>query len=116
MIYVGDGPSDSFAFNLIHDSGGHTLGVFNPEVPAQFEQIERIRSDGRLSTVAVADYRPGTTAYYWLTHKAQELLIKDSEEYENRQTLNDLRAKKLGHIHPWNANKLIGDSNGKVKA
>ncbi len=102
MIYVGDGPSDTWAFNLIHDSGGATLGVFNPEIKAQFDQIERIREDDRLDLVAIADYRPGTTAYYWLIAKATELLYKSSEEYEYRQLLRDLRAKKIGHIHPWN--------------
>jgi 2-hydroxy-3-keto-5-methylthiopentenyl-1-phosphate phosphatase len=114
MIYVGDGPSDTFAFNLIHDSGGYTMGVFNPEVLAQFEQIERIREDDRLDLVAVADYRPGTTAYFWLMAKAQELAYRSSEEYENRQLLRDLRAKKVGHIHPWNT-KLLGEPNGKNK-
>ena len=112
MIYVGDGPSDTFAFNLIHDSGGYTLGVFNPEVLAQFEQIERIREDDRLDLVAVADYRPGSTAYFWLMAKAQELIFKSSEEHEYRQLLRDLRAKKVGHIHPWN-NKSLGEPNGK---
>lgn len=115
MIYVGDGPSDAFAFNLIHDSGGYTLGVFNPDIPAQFEQIERIREDDRLDMVAVADYRPGSTAYFWLMAKAHELIFKSSEEYEYRQLLQDLRAKKVGHIHPWN-NKSLGESNGKKQA
>lgn len=106
MIYVGDGPSDTWAFNLIHDSGGATLGVFNPEVPAQFEQIERIRQDDRLDLVAIADYSPGSTAYYWIISKAKELLYKSSEEYEYRQLLHDLRKKKIGHIHPWNTKKI----------
>lgn len=115
MIYVGDGPSDTFAFNLIHDSGGYTLGVFNPDVPAQFEQIEHIREDDRLDEVAIADYRQGSTAAYWILAKAQELLYRSSEEYENRQLLRDLRAKKIGHIHPWSTNKL-GGQNGTNKA
>lgn len=106
MVYVGDGPSDTWAFNLIHDSGGATLGVFNPNVKAQFDQIERIREDDRLDLVAIADYRPGTTAYFWLMSKAEELLYKSSEEYEYRQLLRDLRAKKIGHIHPWNTKKI----------
>jgi 2-hydroxy-3-keto-5-methylthiopentenyl-1-phosphate phosphatase len=103
MIYVGDGPSDIFAFNLIHDSGGCTVGVFNPDVPAQFEQIERIREDNRLDMVAIADYRNGSTATYWILGKARELLYKSSEEYESRQLILDLKAKKVGHIHPWSA-------------
>lgn len=115
MIYVGDGPSDTFAFNLIHDSGGYTLGVFNPDVMAQFEQIERIREDDRLDLVAVADYRSGSTAYFWLMAKASELTLKSSEEYEYRQLLRDLRAKKVGHIHPWNT-KSLGEPNGKKQA
>ena len=95
MIYVGDGPSDVFAFNLIKDSGGHTLGVFNPEKPEQFQMIENIRSGNRLDTVAIADYRKEATASYWILNKTRELLYLSSEEHTLRQTITDLRSSKL---------------------
>ena len=74
MCYVGDGQSDVPCFNLIKDSGGFTLGVFNPSEPKQFEQIEQIRQGGRLSTIAVADYSPGSTAEAVLVNKTKEFL------------------------------------------
>lgn len=101
MIYVGDGPSDVPAMNLIHDSGGHTVGVFNPKEPAQFAQIEMIREDNRLDLVAVADYSEGATAGQWILGKVQELVFKSSEEYALRQKLFDLKERTVSHVHPW---------------
>jgi 2-hydroxy-3-keto-5-methylthiopentenyl-1-phosphate phosphatase len=105
MVYVGDGPSDIMAMNFLHDSGGYTLGVFNPAEPAQFEQIEMIREDHRLDMVAVADYSEETTAAMWLLGKARELLYKSSEEYELRQKIKDLQDRRVGFVHPWSASK-----------
>jgi 2-hydroxy-3-keto-5-methylthiopentenyl-1-phosphate phosphatase len=98
MMYVGDGYSDIPCFNLIHDSGGFTLGVFDAD---NFEQIERIRAGGRLSSVAVADYSAGSTAYEVIKGKARELLFKCSEEYELRQSVAELRQNKIAPVHPW---------------
>jgi 2-hydroxy-3-keto-5-methylthiopentenyl-1-phosphate phosphatase len=97
MIYVGDGPSDVFAFNLVRDSGGCTLGVFNPDFPGQFQLIENIRAGNRLDTVAIADYREGTTASYWLLNKTKELIYLSSEEYSLRQKITDLSGKRPGY-------------------
>lgn len=96
MIYIGDGPSDAQGFNLIHDSGGLTMGVFNPNDPKQFQLIENIRSGNRLDTVAIADYREGATASHWILNKAKDLVEKSSEEYCLRQKLVDLRGKRPG--------------------
>jgi phosphoserine phosphatase len=96
MIYVADGPSDVFAMNLIKDSGGFTMGVFNADVPSQFKLIENIRSGNRIDTVAIADYREGATASYWIINKAKELVEKSSEEYCLRQKVTDLRGKRPG--------------------
>lgn len=97
MIYVGDGPSDIFCMNLIKDSGGHTLGVFNPQFPSQFKLIENIRSGNRLDTIAIADYREGATASYWILNKTKELLELSSEEHCLRQVITDLRGKRPGY-------------------
>jgi 2-hydroxy-3-keto-5-methylthiopentenyl-1-phosphate phosphatase len=103
MCYIGDGQSDVPCFNLIKDSGGFTLGVFNPAEPKQFEQIEQIRQGGRLSTIAVTDYSPGSTAEAVLVSKAKEFLYKVSENYEFRQTLDELKGNRPVPIHPWTA-------------
>jgi 2-hydroxy-3-keto-5-methylthiopentenyl-1-phosphate phosphatase len=103
MCYIGDGQSDVPCFNLIKDSGGFTLGVFDPKDPRQFEQIEQIRQGGRLSTIAIADYSPGSTAEAVLVGKIKEFLYKVSENYEFRQTLSELKGNKPVPIHPWTA-------------
>ena len=95
ILYIGDGFSDIPAMNLIYDSGGHTLGVFDPKSKSQFAQIEQIRSGDRLSTVACADYTEGSTAATWLLGKASELLYKSSESYLLRKEIGDLRGNPL---------------------
>jgi len=95
ILYCGDGPSDAPAMNLIHDSGGFTIGVFNKDRPEQFTLIENIRAGNRLDIVAVADYRPGATASHWIINKAKELIEKSSEEYYLKKLLG-LRGERSG--------------------
>ena len=91
MMYIGDGASDCHAFNLIKDSGGFTVGVFNPEFPSQFELIENIRKGNRLDVVAVADYREGMTASCWILGKTKELIKTSSEESLIKQKVTTIR-------------------------
>lgn len=85
IVFAGDGPSDTWAMNLIKDSGGATIGVFNPEFPSQFELIENIRKGNRLDTVAVADYRENATASCWILGKIKEMIKLSSEEHMIKQ-------------------------------
>ena len=91
MLYAGDGPSDVWAVNLIKDSGGCTIGVFNPEQPSQFELIENIRKGNRLDIVAVADYREGSTAACWILGKIKEMIKLSSEEYMIKQRVTTIK-------------------------
>jgi len=91
IIYVGDGPSDVWVWNLIKDSGGYTMGVFNPEFPSQFELVENIRKGNRLDTVAVADYREGSTAASWILGKIKEMIKLSSEEYMIKQRVTTIK-------------------------
>ena len=72
MIYIADGPSDVPAFSvskirridLCHLSQRKQQGL---------REVEQLREDGRIDMYAEADYREGTTAYMWLTHKVDEI-------------------------------------------
>lgn len=73
MIYIADGPSDIPAFSLINKSGGVTLAVYPPKNERAFEQVERLRRDGRVNMYAEADYRAGTTANLFIISTIKEI-------------------------------------------
>lgn len=76
MIYIADGPSDIPAFSVVNRFGGATFAVYPKENQAAFDQVERLREDGRINMYAEADFRKGTTAYMWVTHKIKKLADK----------------------------------------
>lgn len=73
MIYIADGPSDIPAFSLINKSGGVTFAVYPPKDERAFEQVERLRRDGRVNMYAEADYRPGTTANLFIMSTVKKI-------------------------------------------
>jgi len=73
MIYIADGPSDVPAFSLVNKNGGATFAIYPRGNQEAFEQVEKLREDGRINMFAEADYREGTTAYMWITHKVLEI-------------------------------------------
>ena len=72
MIYIADGPSDIPAFALINRFGGSTFAIYPKGDLKAFEQVEKMRRDGRIQMYAEADYSEGTTAYMWITNKIDE--------------------------------------------
>lgn len=73
MVYVGDGMSDVPAFTMLKNNGGDTWGVFNPAEPAQLDQLENIRRDGRLSGLGSTDYRTTSSTGIWLLRRMLEI-------------------------------------------
>ena len=73
MIYIADGPSDVPAFSVVKKFGGSTFAIYPKGNSKAFCQVEQLREDGRIDMYAEADYREGTTAYMWLTHKVDEI-------------------------------------------
>lgn len=54
-----------------------------------FEQVERLREDGRIDMFAEADYSDGTTASMWICNKIQEFANRiKTEEQAKRQASN----------------------------
>ncbi len=82
MIYIADGPSDVPAFSVVKGRGGATFAIYPAGDKKAFEQVERLRVDGRIDMFAEADYSDGTTASMWICNKIQEFAnqIKAEEQ------------------------------------
>jgi 2-hydroxy-3-keto-5-methylthiopentenyl-1-phosphate phosphatase len=103
MVYVGDGASDIPAFNLVKGKGGDTWGVFNPLEPAQLDQLETIRQDGRLSGIGVANYNLDHTTGIWLLERAKMISneILRIKEKEVQDTREQYLKKVPSFVHSW---------------
>jgi len=60
MIYVGDGETDVPCFRLVKDKGGHSIAVFPPRRKGAKDKAEKLREEGRVNFVALADYTEGS--------------------------------------------------------
>lgn len=72
MIYIADGPSDIPAFSVVNKNGGSTFAIYPKGNITAFNQVEKMRHDGRINMYAEADYSEGTTAYMWICNKVRE--------------------------------------------
>lgn len=89
MIYIADGPSDVPAFSVVKGRGGATFAIYPAGDKKAFEQVERLREDGRIDMFAEADYSDGKTASMWICNKIQEFANRiKSEEQAKRQAGN----------------------------
>ncbi len=73
MVYIADGPSDVPVFSILQQYGGSTFAIYPKGDMRAFQQVDGLRKDGRIDMYAEADYSKGTTAYMWLTAKAEEI-------------------------------------------
>ncbi len=72
MIYIADGPSDIPAFSLVNKGNGSTFAIYPKGDIKAFNQVEKMRKDGRINMYAEADYSENTTAYMWICNKVKE--------------------------------------------
>lgn len=72
MIYIADGPSDIPAFSLVNKGKGSTFAIYPKGDIKAFEQVEKMRRDGRINMYAEADYSENTTAHMWICNKVKE--------------------------------------------
>lgn len=102
MIYVGDGVSDIHAFEIVRRGGGYAMAVYNPNEP-MFDQAEMLRANGSVDLIAVTDYRPGSTAYDWLTQKVTRLVeqVRQEESAEEEAKFEAVRKGSPKFIHAW---------------
>jgi len=86
MIYIADGPSDIPAFSLVNKNGGATFAIYPKRELQAFQQVEKMRKDGRINMYAEADYTEGTTAHMWITNKINEFAERIREDEREKLT------------------------------
>ena len=90
MIYIADGPSDVPAFSVVKSKGGATFAIYPKGNEAAFQQVEKLREDGRIDMFAEADYSNGTTASMWICNKIKEFAERiKKEEKDKRSNINN---------------------------
>ena len=81
MIYIADGPSDVPVFSVVGKHGGRCLGVYQSAVgKSNFEGVKQLADDGRVNSIAPADFSPGTPAHLWLTTTVREVASRICDE------------------------------------
>jgi len=73
MIYIADGPSDVPVFSVVNQGGGMTLGVFTAGERSNFEGVRQLQDEGRIQSMAPADYTDGSQADMWLMSSLQRI-------------------------------------------
>jgi len=84
MIYIADGPSDIPAFSVINKGNGSTFAIYPKGDEKSFQQVEKLRRDGRINMYAEADYSENTTAYMWICNKIKEYAERIYNAEKNR--------------------------------
>ena len=84
MIYVADGPSDIPAFSVVNKNNGATFAIYPKGDMKAMQQVEKMRSDGRINMYAEADYTKGTTAYMWICNKITEYADRIVKEEKSK--------------------------------
>ncbi len=92
MIYVADGPSDVPVFSVLKQNGGTTFAVYAEDSQKEFEQVERLRTDGRVDMYGAADYSEGTLTYRWLSKQVKDIAEKIYSRLEHRVLSSASRA------------------------
>ncbi len=94
MIYIADGPSDVPCFSLVQSKGGKTLGVYAPGA-RNYDNAAALEEQGRVNSIAEADYSPDSPADRWLTRQIRSianLIVRD------RQRILDSYGSAPGHV------------------
>jgi hypothetical protein len=85
MIYIADGPSDVPSFSLVNSKGGRTLGVYAPG-ERNYESAASLEDQGRVQSIAQADYSEGQPAAMWLTRAVRQIADRIVENRERALT------------------------------
>lgn len=95
MIYIADGPSDVPAFALVKKNEGHTFAVYPKGNIKALNQVEQLRSEGRVDFYAEADYTEKTTTYCWLVEKIKSIASTIVQEERNKLVIANTGPKHL---------------------
>lgn len=61
MVYVGDGETDVPCFRLVKEQGGLSIAVYKPRTKGAKDAAMQFVTDGRVQSIAPADYRDSKT-------------------------------------------------------
>jgi hypothetical protein len=73
MIYIADGPSDVPSFSVVNQGGGRTFGVYVPGSAEHYEGVASLQDQGRVHSIAEADYAEGSPADRWLLRALRQI-------------------------------------------
>jgi len=94
MIYIADGPSDVPSFSVVNKMGGKTLGVYAPG-PKNYNNAAELQEQGRVHSIAAADYAEGSAADMWLTRAIGQIA---DEVVRNRERALASYGNAPGHV------------------
>lgn len=82
MIYIADGPSDVPVFSVVGGRGGRTLGVWTDA--KNYEGVRDLEEDGRVQSIALADYSESSPADMWLSSSLRKIATQICDVRERR--------------------------------
>lgn len=94
MIYIADGPSDIPSFSVVNRMGGKTFGVYAPGAQ-NYENAALLQEQGRVNSIAEADYSEGSAAERWLERSIRKIA---DEITENRDRMLRGYSGPPGHV------------------
>lgn len=94
MVYIADGPSDVPSFSVVNRMGGKTFGVYAPGA-ANYENAASLEEQGRVNSIAEADYSEGSSAELWLTRAVKKIA---DEIVANRDRALHAYSGAPGHV------------------
>lgn len=82
MIYIADGPSDVPVFSVVNQGGGRTLGVWADA--KNYKNVKALEDDGRVNSIAEADYSEGKAADMWLSTSLHDVATRICDRRDRR--------------------------------
>lgn len=95
MIYIADGPSDVPVFSVIKKYGGRSLGVYQTGARSNYEGVKQLQDEGRVDSIAPADFQEGEPAHLWLTTTVNQIATRICDERD--RYFSGIK-KPAGHI------------------
>ena len=63
MVYFGDGQTDVPCMKIVKMFGGHSIAVYNPEIPGKEASAKKLLKQGRVNFIAPAEYTEDSLNY-----------------------------------------------------
>ena len=90
MVYIGDSDTDIPCMKLVNSSGGHAIGVYDPE--GSRDKVYRLMANNRIRYYAPADYREGSRLDLLLKAIIDKTAAYERLESEHVRDLEQMRS------------------------